>query len=248
MREVVRKFSMKEVLEKIKESRPKPEYLTKEVDVVPDVNADFEYWSKMPYWSLEEGVALLLGKEPESIYWDIVQHHQEWPFATELSLNYAKLRDLAMRAFEVQEIAEQNTPSSFIHWADSRFIDVPEELRILVEDISGIKLQMVAEMEDLLCAKDDEIVTLKKKISELEGLVWDGFDENLDTYAKELAIAVRAHTAISKNWKKGMSIKKQISIWLQQNHPTLMNEERERISKICNWQKSGGAPSTPSKL
>jgi hypothetical protein len=214
-------------------------------DIVPDVDADLSHWSKMPYWSLEESVALLLGKDPEIVNWDIVQYHLEWPFATDLSLNYEKLRDLVFRAFEKQEIEEKNPPSIFIHWADSRDIEVPKELRKLVEDVTEIKSKMDTETENLLKAKDDEITVLKNRITELKSLAWDGFDESLSTHAKELAVAVKAHAAISKSWKKGISIKKQISIWLQQNYPKLMNEERERISKICNWQKSGGAPSTP---
>jgi len=103
---------------------------------------------------------------------------------------------------------------------------------------------MDAETENLIKAKNDEIAALQRRIFELESLVWEGFDESLSTHVKELAIAVKVHAAVSKNWKKGMSIKKQISIWLKQNYPKLMSEERERISKICNWQKSGSAPST----
>lgn len=220
-------------------------YENEDTDSVPDVAADFNHWSKMPYWSLEESAALLLGRDPEVVNWNIVQHHQEWPFTTELSINYTKLRNLILRAFKIKEIEEKNPPFAFLQWADSRGIDVPEELRILVEDVTNIKSQMDAETENLIKVKDDEIAALQKKITELESLAWEGFDESLSTHAKELAIAVKAHTAVSKHWKKGISIKKQISIWLQQNYPKLMNEERERISKICNWQKSGGAPSTP---
>lgn len=227
------------------EIQSKYSFENEDTDSVPDVPADFNHWSKMPYWSLEESAALLLGKDPTVVNWDLVQHYQEWPFTTDLSINYTKLRDLIFRAFTAKEIEEQNPPSVFIQWADSRGVEVPEELRILVEDVTNIKFQMDAETECLLQAKDDEIVSLKKRITELESLTWEGFNENQSTHAKELAIAVRAHAAVSKNWKKGMSIKKQISIWLQQNYPKLMNEERERISKICNWQKSGGAPSTP---
>ena len=86
---------------------------------------------------------------------------------------------------------------------------------------------------------------LQKRIEVLENLAWTGFDENLDTYSRELAIAVKAHEAISKDWKKGSSIKQQITVWLDKNYPKLGNEEKERIAKICNWQKTGGAPSTP---
>ncbi len=214
---------------------------------VPEISADFAYWSKMPFWSLEEGIALLLGKEPRVVNWDLVQHYQEWPHATELSLNYAKLRDLVLRAHKMKEIEEQNTPFAFLEWADSRGIAIPDPLRSQVEYVQDIKSKFNNEIEDLLKSKDAEIFALQKKIQELEELVWEGFDETSSTHAKELAIAVKAHSAISKSWKKGMSIKKQISIWLDQNYPKLMNEEQERISKICNWQKSGGAPATPDK-
>ena len=66
----------------------------------------------------------------------------------------------------------------------------------------------------------------KERIQELESLVWDGFDENQSTHSKELAIAVKAHGAISKSWKKGMSIKQQITLWLEANYPKLMNERK----------------------
>lgn len=220
-------------------------YEDEDTDSVPDVAADLNHWSKMPYWSLEESVALLLGRDPEVVNWDIVQHYQEWPFYTELSINYTKLRNLILRAFKMKEIEEQNAPFAFLQWADSRNVEVPEELRVLVEDVINIKSQMDAETEYLLQSKDDEIAVLQKRITELESLAWEGFDESLSTHAKELAIAVKAHAAVSKNWKKGMSIKKQITLWLEENYPKLMNEEKERISKICNWQKTGGAPSTP---
>jgi hypothetical protein len=238
---------MSEFLEKSKKSNgtKRPFYNEEEHDVVPDVDADFDFWSKMPYWSLEEGIALLLGKDPEFVNWDIVQHHLEWPFATRLSLGYAKFRALILRAFEMQEVGEQNSPVVFLEWAASRGIEIPEDLQQQVTAIESIQSTLDAETENLLKTKDDEIASLQKRIEELEGLIWEGFDENVSTYSKELAIAVKAHGAVSKNWKKGLSIKKQITLWLQENYPKLMNEEKERIAKMCNWQKNGGAPSTP---
>jgi len=218
---------------------------TEEEDSVPDVNADLSHWSKMSYWSLEESVALLLGKEPEVVNWDIVQDYLEYPFATKLSLDYSKLRDLVLRAFEKQEIDDPNSPIVFLEWAEGRGIAIPEILRQQVAARKVVNTEINTGTENLLKIKDEEIATLQKRIEELEALVWEGFDENVSTYSKELAIAVMAHGVVSKNWKKGMSIKKQITIWLEDNYPKLMNEEKERIAKMCNWQKSGGAPSTP---
>lgn len=212
---------------------------------VPDIDADFNHWSKMPYWSLEESVALLLGKDPESLCWDVVQHHQEFPYTSDLSLNYAKLRDLLIRAFEMKEISDPTTPEALLRWAEVKGLEIPTELLIQVKTIKNNQSAFDEETNNLLQEKGEEIAKLKQRVTELEELTWSGFDESLSTHAKELAIAVRAHSAISKSWKKGMSIKKQISIWLKQNHPELPNEAQERVSKICNWQKCGGAPSTP---
>ena len=212
---------------------------------LPEVAADFNHWSKMPYWSLEESVALLLGQDPEVVNWEIAQHHQEWPFATELSLNYAKLRGLLLRAFEKQEINEHNSPAVFLTWAESRDVEIPEGLIQQVAVIKNKQASINAELEDKLKIKEEEIAALKKRIEELESLVWPGFDESQSTYSKELEIAVKAYDAVRQSWKKGMSIKQQIMLWLEANYPALMNEEKERIAKICNWQKGGGAPCTP---
>ncbi len=35
--------------------------------------ADFDHWSKMPRWTLEEATALSFGKAPEFVNWDKVK-------------------------------------------------------------------------------------------------------------------------------------------------------------------------------
>jgi hypothetical protein len=212
---------------------------------LPAVDADFKHWGKMPYWTLDECVALLLGQDPTYVNWDIAKDYQEWPYTTELSLNYAKLRALILRANKNQEITDPITPAVFLKWAESRDLEIPSELIQQIGIVKRKQFLLDEETQEILRKKEEEISALKKRIQELESLIWDGFDENQSTYSKELAIAVKAHGAISKNWKKGSSIKQQITLWLETHYPKLMNEEKERIAKICNWQKSGGAPSTP---
>lgn len=208
------------------------------------VNADFTHWSKMPYWSIDEGIALLLDKNPQSVYWDLMKNYLTGPHANPFALYYSDLRDIALRALEMQEITDPTSPITFVAWAEGRGIEIPETLQQEIA-IRKSMIPVGTEAERLLKIKDDEITVLQKRTDTLEALVWKGFDETASTYAKELAIAVRAHDAVSKNWKKGSSIKKQIAMWLKENYPKLFNEELERISKICNWQKTGGAPPTP---
>lgn len=212
---------------------------------LPAVQADFKHWGSMPYWTLDECVALLLKQDPIYVNWDIAKDYQEWPYTTHLSVNYAKLRILILRAYENQEITDPIAPTIFLPWAESRDLEIPPELKEQVKIIARNQFLLDEETQAILKKKDDEIAVLRKQIANLKSLVWDGFDENQSTYSKELAIAVKAHSAISKEWKKGSSIKQQITQWLETHYPKLMNEEKERIAKICNWQKSGGAPSTP---
>jgi hypothetical protein len=220
-------------------------YIGEYEDSLTEVPADIKHWAKMPYWTLDECVALLLGQEPTYVNWEMVKDFQEWPDATDLSLNYAKLRTLILRAFENKEISDPVPPAVFLAWAERRMLEIPEQLKIQLEKLKKRQLSLDNANKDLLKKKDQEIILLKKQIQELESLIWDGLDENQSTHSKELAIAVKAHTAISKSWKKGSSIKQQITLWLETNYPKLMNEEKERIAKICNWQKTGGAPCTP---
>jgi len=220
-------------------------YIGEYEDSLTAVPADINHWAKMPYWTLDEGIALLLRQEPTCVNWEIAKDFQEWPDATELSLNYAKLRTLILRAYENKEISDPIPPPVFLAWAQRKMLEIPEELKLQVENLKERQLLLDDATKDILKEKDQEITHLQKRIQELESQIWNGFDEGQSTHAKELAIAVKAHNAISKSWKKGSSIKQQITLWLEAHYPKLMNEEKERIAKICNWQKSGGAPCTP---
>jgi hypothetical protein len=220
-------------------------YIEEYEETLAEVKADFKHWGKMPYWTLDECVALLLGQDPTYVNWEIAKEYQEWPESTDLALNYAKLRTLILRAHEKSEIEDPTQPAVFLAWAESRNLEIPDELNRQVGIVKRSRFLMDDEIQELLNKKDAENTLLKKRIEELESLIWDGYDETQNSYSKELAIAVKAHGAISKSWKKGASIKQQITQWLETYYPKLMNEEKERIAKICNWQKSGGAPCTP---
>lgn len=225
-----------------------------ELDILLQAEADFVYWANMPFWTLDEGIALLLGKDPERVNWGVIRHYVNSEFSIDLCFDYSKLRTLILRSLDVGEIEESNSPAVFLTWAESKQVKIPEMLHQQVahrkDDIKDgtsviDQFNVVTIKEKEIEGLKEEINLLQKRIVELEGLRWEGFDEEKETYSKELAIAVKAHDAVSKNWKKGSSVKRQIYLWLQANYPKLFNEEKDRISKICNWQKSGGAPCTP---
>ncbi len=223
-----------------------------QLDVMSSAGADFNHWSKMPFWSLDEGIALLLGKDPAIVYWGLIREYVDYHISSELCVHYSKLRTVVFRALKAEEIHESNSPTAFLAWAAMKNIKIPE---VLQEEMAGQNKfcrKDADEKDDLNFVRTQEnnvlqekIERLEKRIIELENLEYLSLDEKKETYAKELAIAIKAHAAVSKNWKKGSSVKQQIASWLMEYYPNLFNEERDRISKICNWQKSGGAPVTP---
>ncbi|HXH54443.1 MAG TPA: hypothetical protein VNK03_01695 [Gammaproteobacteria bacterium] len=203
--------------------------------------ADYTHWIKMSYWTLDEGVALLLGLNPKYTSWDLMKQFLDTPDT--VSSDYLDLRDIVLRAQAAQKITDPVLPLIFIEWAASANIEIPADLQEQAAIMKNIKMPADAEKDDLL----KERAMFQNKIKILEASVWQGFDETQSTYSKELAIAVKAHDAVSKNWRKGSSVKQQFWVWLEENYPGLLDSEKTRISVICNWQKEGGAPVTPSK-
>lgn len=229
------------------------------LDIMDAAEADFVHWRAMPFWSLDEGIALMLGKDPKIVHWDVIRDYVNYPYSTELCSRYGDLRELAVRALQMKEIEDPTPPWAFLKWANRKGLQLPEQLRepLTTENTETCAtcLEMghqVESLKDALKQKDLEITFLKERILEaekqittLEALTWEGFDTTKKTYCKELAIAVQAHASVSKSWKIGSSIKKQIRAWLQAHHPSLSNEQKSYISTLCNWQKKGGAPRTP---
>jgi hypothetical protein len=199
----------------------------------------------MSYWTLDESVALLLDFEPKYTSWDLIKDHLKGVYANPSAGPYVSLRNILLRAEETQKITDPISPFTLVEWAESVGIRIPQDLQEQIAIMKNIKTTTETETDNLL----KEIVELQKKIEVLEASVWQGSDEKESTYSKELAIAIKAHNAVSKSWKKSKSsIKKQLRMWLDENHPELLEEEKIRISKLCNWQKKGGAPVTPSNI
>jgi hypothetical protein len=88
-------------------------------------NADFAHWAKAAYWSLDEALALIYGKEPAHAKWETVQKYvQVSPFARQ----YARARDLIHRAKNVRHLTELVQPGVFLAWAKRNDLPVPPEL------------------------------------------------------------------------------------------------------------------------
>ena len=100
----------------------------------PNANADFEYWAKFPLWTLDEAVALTLGKDPRVVTWPRIEEYAETsPFAA----RFDNLRRLVHRAKEAEQLTDLVSPADYIFWAKANHIAFPPELEKNVEAFSG---------------------------------------------------------------------------------------------------------------
>src|SRR6185436_9706811 len=80
----------------------------------PWANADFSHWSKAAHWTLDEAIALSFGKAPEHVTWEKVKSVAVIsPFAGQ----YARRRDLALRAMHWKQLFDPVLPGIFLAWA-----------------------------------------------------------------------------------------------------------------------------------
>lgn len=89
-------------------------------------DADFNYWAKAEYWTLDEAIALLLGKSPEMVNWPSVQSFVK---VSAFAAQYARLRNLAMRSQAMNSRQSAIYPSSVLAWAAEVDTLVPEALQ-----------------------------------------------------------------------------------------------------------------------
>jgi hypothetical protein len=80
----------------------------------PEMEADYEFWTKAEYWTFAEAIALLLGKEPKKIaLWLVEARKKGTPFAQ----RYGRLEELAKRASAMASARLQ--PQAVLAWAKS---------------------------------------------------------------------------------------------------------------------------------
>lgn len=86
----------------------------------PSSAAPYDHYCKLAYWTLDECVALSLGKNPETVNWLSVKVYvQVSPFAK----NYERLRTVVERAKWAKQLFDPVYPSNFLAWAKE--IDFP---------------------------------------------------------------------------------------------------------------------------
>lgn len=128
----------------------------------PHADADFPYWCKMAFWTLDEAVVLSLGKHPNVVNWKAINNaskHSPSAFRNSpLLREYARRCELARRAQVARELHTSIAPEVFLTWALQMFDSLPAELvegvRAQGKQVNDIKtlLAQVAELESTLAA------------------------------------------------------------------------------------------------
>lgn len=96
----------------------------------PNAEADFEFWSKLPLWHLDEAISLAFGKAPEVVKSETMKFYVK---VSPFGRKYSRLWDLAVRAKELKQLSDPVKPQEFLAWAKAIEIEVPTELVEQVE-------------------------------------------------------------------------------------------------------------------
>jgi hypothetical protein len=115
----------------------------------PGSGAPFDHYCKLAYWTLDECVALSLGKNPEIVNWEALKPLvQVSPYAA----NYQRLREVVQRAKWAQQLFDPVHPTIFLSWAKKSKFPINDELLTRAVD-SGISLKGWQELFEECTAK-----------------------------------------------------------------------------------------------
>lgn len=184
----------------------------------PEAQANFAHWCKMAIWSLDEAIALSLGKNPAEVNWPNVSMRgerfvpQAWS-VSEFPKEYARRKQLVARAKKAGQLFDPISPERFLRWAVEVFDTMPDEL--------------LARFSTSTAATESE---------------------SLAGYPPELRAAIEAFKAVRSDPSAlaGRSPRDALERWLEVNKPEIGFNARKRIATVANWSPKGGAPTTPT--
>ena len=169
----------------------------------PSANADYMDWTQRECWTVDEAVALLLGKDPVTVNWNSMN---PLVFKSRFAKRYSDLRQQIKDAQVSGEIEEPFTPEAFLQFASSAGYVLPVELEHVLnpvnDEIADDKLEQGALLfRHLIGERQDD---LKTESGEIEG---DRFNAGSDTQAAkqyELLLRIFHASAVSRyGFEKG---------------------------------------------
>lgn len=161
----------------------------------PGAVADWPYWAKQAYWTVDEVTALSLGKDPRIVTWERLRSSTE---ISAFAKKFADQRSLFNRAVWTKELFERTLPPVFLAWAKSKDIEMPaallaevKKLGIHIVDAKPVVEQAADAIKNLQAQLSDKQAELEAMRQEIELLRSQSKDETLNekgrgTYQKLL--------------------------------------------------------------
>jgi len=100
----------------------------------PDAAADFSFWAKQACWSLDEAVALILGKEPKVVNWDRIAPMTP---SSEFARRFSDIREHLIKARRNGQLIDPVRPDQFFRWTRARGVTLPAKLESLLDGRQG---------------------------------------------------------------------------------------------------------------
>jgi hypothetical protein len=135
---------------------------------LPQAKADYDHWSKAAHWTLDEAIALSFGRAPEIVRWDKLANIASLgsPFVTQ----YARRRDLALRAMHWKQLFDPVLPGIFLAWAKRTDIAVPRELVEAVEKRGVRVADWKTLYDDAMALREREAEVAESRIADWKQL------------------------------------------------------------------------------
>lgn len=96
----------------------------------PQAIADFDYWARLPWWTIDEAIALSFGKDPDLVNLETIQ-----PYCgrSQFAKEFERRRRLAVRFQAINQLSDPVFPGIFLAWTKQSQTDVPIALERAVE-------------------------------------------------------------------------------------------------------------------
>jgi hypothetical protein len=139
---------------------------------LPNAIADYDHWARMAMWSIDEGVALSLDRDPRIVSWKRISAHVQ---VSPLAATFADRRNIALRAISAGQLWQTTPAGVFLAWAGRMTLSVPDGLAAAVTAL-GVQI-------------DDWKSRYDKAESVSEALRQELRDANAQLVARDAAIA-----------------------------------------------------------
>ncbi len=186
--------------EKLKEEHEKGFFFDR-----PSAEADFQEWYRMPNWSLEEALALSLGKNPKKVNPDSLDNYSNYNNnfnsthkSSSLYKEYKLRMETLIRYINSKKISAHPTPLEFINWLQENDFSIPKELEKLVYERWGKPVDLQSQYKQLKIENQKIKETLEIQEKQLTELLKEKQILNNDINRLSQSFSVRERESMVK--------------------------------------------------